>query len=118
MKTTVARSAGNSSARMNSSDKFNSWPVRKITLKEAEIRNDAVQGSAEIRQTDEKGDIATRETADACRTETIIVDQNGLFREGLKHLLAETAYYPDVSAASLDDVRSKLETNDGAILLI
>ncbi|MGO4525355.1 LuxR C-terminal-related transcriptional regulator [Microvirga sp. 2MCAF35] len=85
---------------------------------DAEIRSDVVRGSAEIRQMDEKGDIATGEKLDACRTETVLVDQNGLFREGLKRLLAETAYYPDVSAASLDDVRFKLEANDGAILLI
>ncbi|WP_114945658.1 LuxR C-terminal-related transcriptional regulator [Microvirga calopogonii] len=118
MKVTAARSDDKSSVRMNSFDITNSWPVGKVAIGDAEVCRDVAKGNAEIRQMDERGDLTTRDKASTRQIETIVVDQNGLFREGLKRLLAETAYYPAVAAASLDEVRLSLEAKDDALLLI
>lgn len=74
--------------------------------------------SAEIDGLDEKGRTALGERTKTCQVETLLVDQNSLFREGLKRILAETAYAPSVSAASLDGVQRELEMKDGMRLLI
>ena len=50
--------------------------------------------------------------------ETLLVEPNGLFREGLKRILAETAYRPAMSGASFDEVQPLLEAGNGTPLLI
>ncbi len=48
---------------------------------------------------------------------TLLVEPNALLREGLKRILADTAYSPSSAAASLDEVMST-PVQDGAIIAL
>jgi len=49
---------------------------------------------------------------------TILIEPNALLREGLRRILAETAYAPSAIAASLDEIGSVAGFDSSAIVLI
>lgn len=51
-------------------------------------------------------------------TPTLLVESNTLLREGLRRILAETAYNPIAMSASLDEVLGSWEPDAGSFLLI
>jgi two-component system, NarL family, nitrate/nitrite response regulator NarL len=60
---------------------------------------------------------STAHAAAGC-TGTILIEPNALLREGLKTILAETAYYPLASVASFDDIGALQLPDDMAFALI
>jgi len=53
-----------------------------------------------------------------CRVETLLVEPNGLFREGLKRILAGTAYGLTISGADFDEIGPMPEAGGSEFLLI
>jgi two-component system nitrate/nitrite response regulator NarL len=51
-------------------------------------------------------------------TPTLLVEANTLLREGLKRILAETAYAPASSSATLEEACVALDMSPGAVLMI
>ncbi len=50
--------------------------------------------------------------------ETLLIEPNALLREGLRRILAETAYSPSAIAASLEEIGSLAKFDSSAIVLI
>ena len=84
----------------------------------AGAQNAVGSDSSVVRPPEQTGKIVSGERTSTCPVETILIEPNGLFREGLKRILTETAYCPAVCAANLDDVQPMLESESGALLLI
>ncbi|MBQ0822435.1 response regulator transcription factor [Microvirga sp. HBU67558] len=51
-------------------------------------------------------------------TKTLLIEPNALLREGLRRILAETAYAPSAAAASLDELGSMAAFDGSTIVLI
>lgn len=60
----------------------------------------------------------SREDLASGRVETLLAESHGLFREGLKRILADTAYRLSETAVKLDEIHSLLDMRDDAHLLI
>jgi len=52
------------------------------------------------------------------RVETLLVESHGLFREGLRRILADTTYRLSASTATLDEIHPMLEAGSDVRLLI
>ncbi len=105
----------NSPLGMNALEQIAPKPIGNPALMGVRDRNGNACDCPRIGQL---GRAALGEQRDAGRVATFVVDQNALFREGLTRILAETAYRPTLSAASLDGVQIEMDAKDGASLLI
>ncbi|WP_243367884.1 response regulator transcription factor [Microvirga solisilvae] len=54
----------------------------------------------------------------ACSVKTVLVEPSELFREGLKHILAETVYGSAIFGESFDEIQPLLNARSGVSLLI
>jgi two-component system nitrate/nitrite response regulator NarL len=118
MKTRAGKSFVRSPVEMGDVEQISHQFVRETAIIEAGAHNSSANDSSVVRHTEQAAETAFGERTCTRSVMTLLVDPNGLFREGLTRILAETAYCPVASAASLDDVQPMLSSQSGALLVI